>query len=62
MGDASLAGGGSVVPSTGAGWPVIEPDAWYGALEAIAGLAGLKVIAPSASITPGWARCSLSAP
>jgi len=45
--------GGSVVPSTGAAWPAIEPDAWYAALEAIPGLTGFKVTAPSASITPG---------
>lgn len=45
--------GGSVVPSTGAAWPAIEPDAWDAALEAIPGLTGFKVTAPSTSITPG---------
>lgn len=45
--------GGSMVPSTGAAWPAIEPDAWYAALEAIPGLTGFKVTTPSASITPG---------
>jgi len=44
--------GGSVVPSTGAAWSAIEQDAWYAALEAIPGLTGFKVTAPSASITP----------
>jgi uncharacterized phage protein gp47/JayE len=44
--------GGTVVPSTGAAWPAIEPDAWYAALEAIPGLAGFKVTAPTGAITP----------
>lgn len=54
--------GGSVVPSTGAAWPAIEPDAWYAALEAIPGLTASRSLRPAPRSRRGWAPCSLSAP
>lgn len=45
--------GGTINPATGAAWPAIDPNAWYGALGAIAGLSNFTVPTPSGPITPG---------
>ncbi len=43
--------GGTVNPESGAAWPSIQPNDWYGALQAITGLSNFDVVTPAAPIT-----------